>query len=701
MKDMFRAIFIVRTLAGHICSAKHVIGPCPTGDLGWRCLSLVSREMQVKLRIIYFVLAGIALVQPVFADDASRIAPRPLSSAFDAMDAGRWTVAAQLAERSGSAAVTLIEWHRLRAGRGTSSEIAAFLKTHPDWPGLEFLRKQNEAFIAKGDAKSVIAFYENNTPQSGTSAMGLARAYVKEDRQADAEVALVLAWRTLDLSTAEHNKFMESWPKLLTPHHKARLDMALWRGLRDVELMLPLVDEKTRKIARVRQMLEAGKSSGLKELETLPDSAKSNPHVAFALFNRHIKRGDADEAIKLINRQSALEGGLGQASRWAGWRRELARNRMRDGAAKSAYELAAAHGLTDGSSFADLEWLAGFIALTDLNKPEKALEHFQRFLDVVETPISLGRAGYWVGRAQEALGNEAGAAIGYEFGALHQTSFYGLLAAERGGFPIDPELSGAEAFPGWRDAEFVGRDVYQAGVLALSTGRVSLAERFFRHLAQDLDRTQLGQLGDALQSLGSEHLQVMVGKTAARRGITLPAIYYPLHPLAQMELPVPPELSLAIARRESEFDQGVTSGAGAMGLMQLMPATAAEMARAVGASDHSRARVFQDWQYNATLGSEYLARMAQRFDGNIVMMAAAYNAGPSRPSRWMSRFGDPRRGGIDVVDWIEHIPFNETRNYVMRVAESLPVYRARLGRNPHPVPFSQELTGSTFLAALD
>jgi soluble lytic murein transglycosylase len=119
------------------------------------------------------------------------------------------------------------------------------------------------------------------------------------------------------------------------------------------------------------------------------------------------------------------------------------------------------------------------------------------------------------------------------------------------------------------------------------------------------------------------------------------------------------------------------------------------VARELG-EEHSTARVFDDWQYNARLGSAYLADMARIFDGNIVMMAAAYNAGPSRPPQWMTRFGDPRGGGVDVVDWIEHIPFRETRNYVMRVAESLPVYRARLGKDPHPVPFSQELTGATF-----
>jgi len=157
------------------------------------------------------------------------------------------------------------------------------------------------------------------------------------------------------------------------------------------------------------------------------------------------------------------------------------------------------------------------------------------------------------------------------------------------------------------------------------------------------------------------------------------------------------ELAKAIARRESEFDPRVVSGAGAQGLMQLMPGTAAEVARDLGLT-HQAAQVLSDWSYNARLGSGYLARLGADFGGNVIMVSAAYNAGPSRPIRWMSEQGDPRGASAEaVVDWIEHIPFTETRNYVMRVAESLPIYRARLGRDPHPVPFSAELTGSTVL----
>ena len=240
--------------------------------------------------------------------------------------------------------------------------------------------------------------------------------------------------------------------------------------------------------------------------------------------------------------------------------------------------------------------------------------------------------------------------------------------------------------------------MWHKAVLLLAAGQDNLAERFFTHLTESLDRSQIGQLGDMLAEMGRPPIQVMVGKRAAQRGIEVPGPYYALHPLAEDPHPVPTELVLSIARRESEFNPEVVSGVGARGLMQVMPRTAQEVSGWIN-EPYSLSGLLSDPNYNARLGAAYLASLARQFDGNVVMMAAGYNAGPSRPVGWMQLYGDPRRGEIDVVDFIESIPFQETQNYVMRVAESLPVYRARLGKDPHPVPFSEELTGATLMAS--
>lgn len=631
------------------------------------------------------------LTSPVLAQDGSVRPPSSLSLALQAASTGRWSDAAEIASRDGGAAEAVIEYMHLYASRGTPEDVIAFLDAHPVWPGLDQLRRRNEELMSQASTDQILAFYEDYTPRSGVGALSFAAALAGEGMEGEAKATLVLAWRTLDLTTAEHNAFMGGFAELLKDHHDARLQMALWRGLRDVELMLPLVDETTRGRAELRQRVEKGERFNDDELS---EGARKDPGLSYARFNQHIRADRDAAAIALILQQSAIEGGLGEPSRWSGWRRALARNKMRAGEPDLAYRLASSHQMVEGSAFSDLEWLSGYIALRYLEQPELALDHFQRFRAAVASPISLGRAGYWIGRAQEAMGDPEGAQISYAFGGQYQTSFYGLLAAEKAG--IDPleSLKGIPPDADWRTVDFAQTDVFKAGVLLLNAGRLSQSEQYFVALAAALSEPDLAILGAALDDLGSPHLQVMVGKAGAKRGLTVTSPYYALHPMVDMDLPVDMELALAIARRESEFDFGVKSGAGAEGLMQLMPGTAKDVASDLGLA-HTQSKVLSDWRYNATLGSEYLAQLIRRFDGNVIMVSAGYNAGPGRPIRWMDTYGDPRKPGMDMVDWIEHIPFRETRNYVMRVAESLPVYRARLNEDPLPVPFSQELVGGT------
>ena len=324
------------------------------------------------------------------------------------------------------------------------------------------------------------------------------------------------------------------------------------------------------------------------------------------------------------------------------------------------------------------------------------MQHFLTHDRVVQSPISQGRAGYWQGRAHEAMGNTEAAAQAYGMGALYQTSFYGLLAAERAGLPFDQSLNGVVPQEDWRTSALARDPLFEAGLMLQASGELSLAERFWTHLAEQLVSEDIALLGQAAIDTDQPHLAVMIGKRAARRGLIVAAPYLPLHPLSKRDLPKTPEMTLAIARSESEFEPVVQSGVGARGLMQIMPGTGRDLASDLGVGAlHTTDRLTADPEYNARLGAEDLSQMAGRFGGNVVMMSAAYNAGPARPTRWMTEYGDPRSGAVDSVDWSEMVPFRETRNYIMRVTESLPVYRARLGQDPLPIPFSEELVGNT------
>lgn len=647
-----------------------------------------------RILALLVALLSVAATAAV-ADKAGRMAEAVLK-----MRGSAWDDAAALVQGDGPVARDIIEWHRLRAGLGTFEEVTGFLDRRPDWPGLDWLRRKNEHSVEAATPAQALAFFADMPPQTAEGVLTYAAALIGKGEVGEAEASLVIAWRTMPMGSQVQSEYLKRHGKLLAPHHNARLDRLLWDGHHSSgPRMLPLVDDSHRALAEARlalQKMEAGVDT---KIAKVPDVLQNTAGLAHDRFEWRMRKRKTEEAKELLLERSESAGLLGEPDKWSRRRRDLARDEMRNGDPARAYLIASRHYLVDGSDFADLEWLSGYLALHYLSDPKAALYHFQRFDGAVFTPISKGRAGYWIGRAYAALGDKAAASAAYTEGAKFQTSFYGLLAAEEAGLPFDPDLANPPPSPPWRDAAFTNSSVFEAGLLLLAAGDLNLAERFMTHLAESLTPVEISQLGEMALELNHPHLAIMIGKRAAQEGLTVPGPYYAIHPVGRMKLPMAPEMNLAIARRESEFDPVVISGAGARGLMQIMPATARTVAGDQGIlSQHTTDRLLTEWRYNAKLGANYLAGLAATFDGNVVMMAAGYNAGPKRPLRWMEVYGDPRTGAVDIVDWIEHIPFNETRNYVMRVTESLPIYRARLGKPALPIPFSKELTGSTLRA---
>jgi len=648
--------------------------------------------MQVITRITTAIALVFALALPATAER-----PRPLGWAMDAMRAGNWDTAALIAKRDGPVAADVIEWHRLRAGRGTYAQARAFLDRRPDWPGEAYLRKQTEDEVIKQDDPAILSFFAAMAPQTPRGVLAHAAALIRADQRGEAEANIVLAWRTMPMNATSQALFVAQHEGTLKPHHAARLDEMLWqREHAEAQQMFDLVGKDDVALAKTRIALQKRQGDVNKMINALPAGKAGDPGLAHDRFEWRIRKGFVADAKTLLLATSTSAEALGQPAAWGNRRRALARGEMRSGDKKRAYQMASQHFLAPGSDYADLEWLSGYIALRFLDDPKAAYQHFLNHDSAVESPISQGRAGYWQGRALEAMGDTEAAAKAYAMGAEFQTSFYGLLAAERGGVAFDVTLAGEVPAQDWRTAPLASAPLFEAGMLLQASGELTVAERFWTHLAEQLVADDLALLGQAAIDTDQPHLAVMIGKRAARRGLTIAAPYYPLHSLVEMDLPMAPEMTLAIARRESEFDPVVQSGVGARGLMQIMPATARDVASDLGVSAlHTTDRLTADPDYNARLGAKYLSQMAGKFDGNVAMMSAAYNAGPSRPTRWMRDYGDPRKGEIDIVDWVEMIPFRETQNYVMRVTESLPIYRARLGKDPLPIPFSKELVGST------
>ena len=642
------------------------------------------------------------LLIPMLALSLARPAMAGLAGAMDAVRGQDFTQAFAEADGPGSASHDIVEWYWLRAGRGDAAATLDFLRRNGDWPGLPWLREKSEGAFVTASFSDVLEMFDAVEPQTPDGILAYVNALRAAGRNGEADATLVLGWRTMPMGSNSQSAFRDAGGDLLTPHNAARLDRLLWDGHRlSARRMLTSVDDDTRALALARLALQEQAAGVDTLIAKVPEALADDPGLAYDRFEWRARKGRDDDALELMLERSTSAEALGQPEKWSGRRRGYARQLMRAGDAEKAYAVAMRHGLSEGSDFADLEWLSGYLALTFLDQPETALLHFLRLDDAVESPISKGRAKYWTGRALDALGDTAVAQVAYREGATYQSSFYGLLAAEKAGMPFDPDMASPPELPPWQAAEFTQSSVFKAAMELWEADEPVLAERFFTHLTESLGPEDAARLGQMALDLGDLHLAVMISKRAAQGGMILPGYYYPLHPVADETLPMATEMVLAIARRESEFDASVVSHAGALGFMQVMPATGRLVAADLGiAAAHTSDRMLKDWRYNAKLGANYLATLAEQMDGNVSMMAAGYNAGPGRPLGWVELYGDPRgrRPEIDIIDWIEMIPFNETRNYVMRVTESLPVYRARLGQDPLPIPFSEELRGSTLRA---
>lgn len=644
----------------------------------------------MKLGLVIPLIVAFAL--PAFADantDALRQAWR-LAGAKD------WAASRSAVANADEVAADLIEWSRLRAGDEAArlGDYEAFLAKRSDWPGLALLRQKGEVAVARStDPARVIAYFASHKPQTGQGAVALVSALMAAGRPGEAEAEAHRAWAVLKFSQEEEAALLALQGPAMEVAHEVRLDNLLWDGNRTPEAlrMVPRVSAGWQALANARMALRADKAGASALIEAVPASLRDDPGLAYERFTWRMRRENYPDAAAFLIERSTSPAALGRPVVWAERRALVARWLMRNGQETMAYRAAASHQLAGGAEFVDLEFLAGFIALRKLGDADTALGHFTRLKAAVATPISLSRADYWTGRALEAKGNAAGAKAAYRAAAQHQTAYYGQLAAEKLGLSLDPALVRVgEAQRGYKTAPFAQSSVLRAARLLQSIGERGQAKRFFLHLAEAQDRAGLEALSDLALLLGEPHIALVVAKQAAEKGWILPRAYYPVPDMVPQNLAVSRALALAISRRESEFDPTARSSANALGLMQLLPETAGRMAKRLGMV-HETVQLTTEPAHNAALGAAYLAQMIEEFGPTVAMVAAGYNAGPGRPRRWIGEFGDPRTG--DPVDWVETIPFAETRTYVMRVTESLVIYRQRLKGEAGPIRITPELTG--------
>jgi soluble lytic murein transglycosylase len=602
--------------------------------------------------------------------------------AFKAVDQEHWVDARRLASRARNPLpAKMIQWLDLiRPGPGRSfDEISQFMRENPDWPYQLRLQAMAERNMPQGMAPdTVFAWFKGRTPQTAYGAAVLARAMLGRGQAQPAADLVRSAWRDDNFDNElDEGAFLVEFGRLLRPEdHLARLDRLLWNHDEPAaRQLMPLVDPGHRAVAEARLALADHASTVATAVGSVPAALQHDAGLLYELARSRLRNDDYSGAAAVLDPPPTSVGQPGVM-----WRvlDETAREAVWHGDKAGAYRIAAAHGASQGSTFADGEWLAGWIALRFLGNAKLGYEHFTELYAGVSTPISKARGAYWAARAAERMGDAKTAENWYRAAASNMTTYYGQLAAARIGRADALHFA---SMPQPTKADRVGFDKRELVRLVRLLGQLDQAERarpFLQEMADDATAAvTLRMVADLGRDMNRLDLALMVAHTARSKGVDLPDYLYPLRTVPLGGGPEP-SLALAVIRQESAFETKAVSSAGALGLMQLMPPTAKGVAKALKVR-FRKEQLTRDGDYNVKLGRAYLDELLNGYDQSYILAIAAYNAGPDRVNEWIRTYGDPRSHGIDAIDWIELIPWSETRNYVQRVLENLQVYRHRLG----------------------
>ena len=621
-----------------------------------------------------------------------------LHKALTAAERYDWNEVARLQKQATDPNVRdLIMWKRASEGvpgMGFAEVSDALTRLH-DWPKAGNMRARAEEIIELSTltASQRIDWLKASGPRTGEGKVALANALREVGKMTEAEEVIRDAWHNNSMDRSLERQVLARFGgKLTQEDHRARVEFLLWTNQRSAAKNLrSLLTSDYRKLVDARIAL-ASRSRNVDALvRAVPDHLQDNPGLLYDRARWRRRHGNQDGATPLLTGIDGKE--IPEAGRSKLWKeRSIAmRTDLKDGKWSRAYQLASPHGMDSGSSFAEAEWISGWIALRLKGEPERALQHFETMSEGVSTPISQARGLYWTGRAEDALGDETNAQVAYLQASDHKFTYYGQLAAERIG---DRQLYFTPAAPPTDEqiAAFEARPMVKALRLLGETGETHMFREFAYHL-DDLLETEADYI--LLSKLASDYHVPDIGVRGAKAGLTkgivatdaaYPVVSYPLLKEPQVER----SLMLALSRQESEMNPSAISYVGARGLMQFMPSTASREARLSGLP-YRKSWLTDDPGYNMTLGGQHLDYLLDRFNGSYIMTAAAYNAGPTRPSKWIADYGDPRTGQVDPVDWVEFIPFSETRNYVQRIIENTQVYRSRLSGKPEEIRIQEDL----------
>lgn len=578
----------------------------------------------------------------------------------------------------------LAEWIYLRSdNNGASVErYRAFVAANPSWPSQTFLRRRAEAALwdDRRDDNVVLGYFRDEKPLSAKGRFALAKALLARGDRAGAERQVRDAWRSDAMSGDTETMALDQFGALLTPgDHKARMDLMLYGSEQEAGLRAAKrLDSNQVALAKARNAVQRKAGNARALLDAVPHELHSDPGYIFARIQQLRREENFAQAAQMMLSAPRDPGRLYNLDEWWIERRLLARKMLDTGEPRTAYLIARDAALPARDIYkTEQEFTAGWIALRFLKDPAVAAQHFARIGVGSVNPTALARAGYWQGRAAEAAGRSQDARQAYAAAAEQSTSYYGQLARAKLGMP-QIELNGA---PSGRARGVERLEIVRAAALLYALEEAEIAIPIFGDMGENGDPEALVGLAEVASRNGDARAMLLVGKGALNRGLPFDFYAYPVSGIPPFK-PIGPDVErsiiFAIARQESAFNPAVVSPANAYGLMQVTADAGRYVTKKYGAS-FDLTRLKTDPVYNATLGAAELAGLIDDYRGSYIMTFAAYNAGRGSVRKWVERYGDPRDPKVDAVDWVESIPFAETRNYVQRIMENLQVYRARFG----------------------
>ena len=586
----------------------------------------------------------------------------------------------------------LITWMHLKTTRnGTSfNEYKKFIEQNEDYPRISRIRylAEEKIYLRNNSPSSVISWFEKYPPLGGLGKIKLAEAYLEKNQTDQVSKLVKEGWVTASIRKNDLGYYRAKFKKFIdSDDHIKRADHLAWeRKYWDLKRMLKYLPKDQRALYNARQILMSNSYGVDNAISKVPEYLKEDPGLEFDRLRWRNRRGRLDGSLEILYRNSLkTENQMVRPDKWWEQRESVVRSLIYKKRFKSAYKISSEHALSAGPSFAEAEWLSGWIALTFLNSPEYAINHFQNFYNNVGYPISLARGAYWLGASYELLEESELSKKFYFEAAKFPMTYYGQLAFNKVNPGGNFELKDQSFFDKDYEKEFKKNKLIKHLILLKELNATQLGKDIFKHLADlNIEKGSEVLAADLATTLERYDFAIQISKKASYEKRFYNKYNYPIitTPKVINNKTMPnSEVILAIIRQESEFDKSANSWAGARGMMQLMKYTAKIVAKQAKLP-YSISGLTRDPEYNIKLGSYYFNSLIEDYNGVYPFAIAAYNAGPNRVKTWRRVNGDPSKGQLSYINWIEQIRFKETRNYVQRVLENINVYKYILNKEP-------------------